>query len=112
MTTMSREYTREYARRWRAKNPEKVAVQYARSAAHRDLLRAAADGERARGCVDCGEKDLRVLDFDHVRGVKIDHIGRMVSGYCSVSTLYAEIDKCEVRCANCHRRITSERKAK
>ncbi len=28
-------------------------------------------------CVDCGQQDVHVLDFDHVRGEKSEHIARM-----------------------------------
>lgn len=54
-------------------------------------------------CVDCGQTDVRVLDFDHVRGKKSGNISRMVTNGYSWSTIEAEIAKCEVRCANCHR---------
>ncbi len=54
-------------------------------------------------CVDCGETDIRVLEFDHIKGKKSGDISRMMSIGCSWSTIKAEIAKCEVRCANCHR---------
>lgn len=60
-------------------------------------------------CVDCGEADIRMLDFDHVRGKKSDEISRMMNIGCSWPTIEAEIAKCEVRCASCHRIKTSER---
>ena len=56
----------------------------------------------AGGCVDCGNTDIRVLEFDHVRGTKIDGIARMVSNEVGFATLRAELAKCEVRCKNCH----------
>ena len=59
-------------------------------------------------CVDCGEDDPIVLQFDHVRGIKKDCIGRMVSGAYAWATISREIDKCEVRCANCHCRKTAK----
>jgi hypothetical protein len=61
-------------------------------------------------CVDCGETDLEVLDFDHVRGKKAAAIAEAVKrlGY-SLGRLQAEVALCEVRCANCHRRITRRR---
>lgn len=56
-------------------------------------------------CVDCGERDIDVLDFDHVRGVKLSGVCRLI-GNASWSTVEDEIRKCDVRCANCHRRKT------
>lgn len=54
-------------------------------------------------CIDCGHTDIRVLEFDHVRGNKLNNIAWMVGKGLSWSTIEAEIAKCEVRCANCHR---------
>ncbi len=60
-------------------------------------------------CVDCGKTDIRVLEFDHVRGKKSGNISRMVGEGFSWQMIDAEIAKCEVRCANCHRIKTYER---
>jgi hypothetical protein len=65
---------------------------------------------REHPCVDCGETDIVVLEFDHVRE-KIADISVYASGGRSWQRVKAEIDKCEVRCANCHRRKTRERSA-
>lgn len=59
-------------------------------------------------CVDCGEKDPVVLDFDHVRGMKDRAIGLLIRRGSSVKRLMDEIAKCEIRCANCHRRKTAK----
>jgi len=61
----------------------------------------------AHPCVDCGENDYRVLDFDHVRGTKVKDISRMIANKYAQTMIEAEIAKCEVRCANCHRRKTA-----
>jgi hypothetical protein len=61
-------------------------------------------------CVDCGESDLVVLDFDHVRGKKQASICTMIRNGFSISKLKEEIRKCDVRCANCHRRRTAKSK--
>lgn len=53
-------------------------------------------------CVDCGVTDPRVLEFDHVSGEKRLAISHMITGY-SLDSIKREIEKCEVRCANCHR---------
>lgn len=60
-------------------------------------------------CVDCGEKDPIVLEFDHVRDKLFDVSDIKRSAY-SLKTIEEEIKKCEVRCANCHRRITHKRR--
>lgn len=59
-------------------------------------------------CVDCGESDVVVLEFDHLRD-KVKDISRMCSDAWSVDAIKAEIDKCDVVCANCHRRRTASR---
>jgi hypothetical protein len=57
-------------------------------------------------CVDCAESDPVVLQFDHVRD-KADHISWLVGSGCSPLRLARELSKCEIRCANCHRRVTA-----
>lgn len=58
-------------------------------------------------CIDCGDSRWQVLDFDHVRGNKINNIADLVHAGVSIKKLEDEIAKCEVRCANCHRIKTS-----
>ena len=57
-------------------------------------------------CIDCGEKDPIVLDFDHIRD-KIAPVSSIVKNNFSQKKLAEEISKCVVRCANCHRRKTA-----
>ena len=60
-----------------------------------------------KSCVDCGEKDPVVLDFDHkTPSLKFKPVSKMMSGHYSWKSLESEIKKCEIRCANCHRRKT------
>jgi hypothetical protein len=60
-------------------------------------------------CIDCGEKDPIVLEFDHKDNVdKIDGVGNMVNAGYSWGVILEEIKKCDVRCANCHRRRTAK----
>ena len=61
-------------------------------------------------CVDCGETDPLVLEFDHVRGEKRGHMATLIRNGATIAKLQEEIDKCEVRCANCHRRKTVKEK--
>ena len=57
-------------------------------------------------CIDCGEDDVIVLTFDHVRGKKRCDVSCLITG--SWNSVEKEIKKCEVRCANCHMRRTSK----
>ena len=59
-------------------------------------------------CADCGEGDPVVLDFDHRdRSTKRMAVSSLLR-YTSWAALEAEIAKCDVRCANCHRRRTAQ----
>jgi len=57
-------------------------------------------------CVDCGEKNPMVLEFDHrERDGKVFELSEITRGH-SVAKMWAEVAKCDVRCANCHRKKT------
>ena len=58
-------------------------------------------------CSDCGEADPLVLEFDHL-GDKLFNVSAGIRDRSWPSAL-DEIDKCEVVCANCHRRRTALR---
>lgn len=94
---------------WYQENSKKVKTQTygsnkKRIAANRELV---WDHLSSNPCVDCGESDPIVLEFDHVRGVKIGNISEMTRD-SGTETLLEEIAKCDVRCANCHRRKTAK----
>ncbi len=61
-------------------------------------------------CVDCDEKDIIVLDFDHIDDNKTHNVCDLIYRGYSLKRIQEEIDKCDVRCANCHRRITHKRR--
>jgi hypothetical protein len=62
----------------------------------------------AHSCSDCGENDRIVLEFDHV-GDKRSEISTLVLRGVRVAEIEREIARCEVVCANCHRRRTAKR---
>lgn len=74
---------------------------------HRRHRQLTAVRERlGTGCIDCGSRDLVVLEFDHL-GPKHDSVMVMAwSGY-GLDRLRREMDECVVRCCNCHRRRTA-----
>jgi hypothetical protein len=60
-----------------------------------------------KGCAKCGyNAHPAALDFNHVRGEKKFNVSQDVK--VAKDKLLAEIDKCEVLCANCHRVHTYE----
>jgi hypothetical protein len=59
------------------------------------------------GCVDCGETDVVVLEFDHVTGIKEYNIATLIQRGSLIEKISHELEKCVVRCANCHRRKTA-----
>jgi hypothetical protein len=68
---------------------------------NRDILRAA----KAKPCADCGRSYPHyVMDLDHRRGKKVRACSRMHQ--TGARMLKAEIAKCDVVCANCHRERT------
>jgi hypothetical protein len=117
----------ETSRRYRQRNPERAkAVQAAYRARNIEKIRAydrqSQVRSRARrrawlddykvkaGCADCGyNAHPRALDFDHTGTDKAGDVGRMMHSRMAWPLILAEIAKCEVVCANCHRIRTYER---
>jgi hypothetical protein len=82
-----------------AKRRKRIAVQ------ERTTYLMSFLGERT--CSDCGESDPLVLEFDHL-GDKDFGIAKGLRDRTWQAVL-DEIAKCEVVCANCHRRRTAHR---
>ena len=59
--------------------------------------------QRFGECIDCGHKDIRVLEFDHVRGNKRKGVKDLCGKTASIKSIKEEIRKCDIRCCNCHR---------
>lgn len=75
-----------------------------RKARRIELKRVVWDYLSSHPCIDCRESDPVVLEFDHVAKNKEANVAVLVHDAVSVERLMEEIAKCEVRCANCHRR--------
>ena len=73
-------------------------------------VRAWIDELKSEPCTDCRQTfDPVCMDFDHL-GDKKFTIGKVLSTGISRQALEAEIAKCELVCANCHRLRTKYRK--
>ena len=58
---------------------------------------------KSKPCMDCKKKyPYYVMDFDHRTNKKFN-ISYMVNSRYSIENIQAEIDKCDLVCANCHR---------
>jgi hypothetical protein len=77
-----------------------------RRAANERNARMVLDRLSQAVCRDCAVADPLVLQFDH-RSAKSKDIGWLVSSGCRADLIAAELAKCDVRCANCHRRRTA-----
>jgi hypothetical protein len=104
-----RECNRAYQRDHYVANKEIYKVKAAawRRARRTELIENILSHLRSHPCVDCGEADPIVLHFDHVRGQKRDGVARLVRDQRPWCEVAAEIEKCDVRCANCHMRRTA-----
>lgn len=85
----------EYYRRWNKANSQRQG-QYVR-------------GRKSVPCLDCGiQYPPHVMQFDHrdpaTKKFNIAHYGR------SLEKIRAEIEKCDVVCANCHFERTHQRR--
>ena len=102
---------REASRRHYEKNRDRViakAKEYSKVA--RERIRAFITAHlKANPCVDCGEANTIVLEFDHIGDDKDFNLSDAARKGVSMKKLKDEIAKCEVRCANCHRKKTYER---
>jgi hypothetical protein len=96
--------------RWYQKNKAQhvTRVTKRRREVEADTVKAVLVYLESHPCVDCGEGNPIVLEFDHIRGRKLNSICNLISRGCCWKTIYMEIQKCEVRCCNCHRIKTAK----
>jgi hypothetical protein len=93
-------YRNDAAFRERHKEAVKRTRLCQREAARKVVIQA-----KSHGCVLCSESEPTCLDFHHVRGKKEFSLGDVMRGRYSVARIEAELAKCIVVCANCHRKI-------
>jgi hypothetical protein len=93
----SAEHYRKYGDQYRERAKIKTAL-------HVKMLDYLSD----KSCTQCGESDLRVLDFDHIDPTtKSFSIARGLTNCLEWEAIFMEIQKCRILCANCHRKHTA-----
>jgi len=108
-------------RNWKLQNPEEYRKSYTeynrrpevraranqRNAHAYQEKRAWLDAQKsARPCKDCNRFfPACCMDYDHLPGcIKAENLSKMVGKpECKIADMEAEITKCELVCANCHR---------
>jgi len=91
----------EGSARWRVAHPEKYREGWQRAEQNKKQILLDA---RKGGCKVCGETHPACLDFHHREpSEKEGHIGEFRR--FGIKRLLAEIAKCDVLCANCHRKF-------
>ena len=97
---------RDYSRHWYGLNTERaIAAAGKRNRERRRTAGAMVAAVRV-ACVDCGITNPRLLDFDHLWD-KRANVSYMVHAGMALGTISREVDKCAIRCANCHARKTA-----
>lgn len=99
-----RDYSKEHYRKNSVAHNQRRRVNTCRYAwRNRSLVREYLE---KHPCVDCGEANPLVLEFDHVTDNKLGDVSTMAGQGFRWKRIADEMAKCEVRCANCHRRKT------
>ena len=96
-------YSKNHYRKNRKKYIKKAHIR--NEIVRKDRIKFLTEYFKSHPCVDCGETNPIVLEFDHVRGIKSTEISNLI--YNNFDELQKEIEKCDVRCANCHRKKTA-----
>lgn len=109
-----KECCKEYRKNYSKKHYEKYKSEYiARAKIRNEKLKAERQKQIIeylldKSCEQCGESDIRVLDFDHKdpRDKKFN-ISKAINQGIEWELILKEIEKCQILCANCHRKRTS-----
>jgi hypothetical protein len=119
MPYVNRQAQKEAQQRWYARNKERIdnrRKEKREEINRRNRERIEEKRERIRrlkeesSCSDCDQQyPYYVMDYDHCRGSKIAGLARLVGAGVSWEFLAAEIAKCDLVCANCHREREHQR---
>lgn len=98
----------ERVKAWRLANPMKAKLVRKNWLAK---VKACIVSAKVGGCTRCGERDPACLDFHHIDPSKKSfNIGVQLGSY-SLKRVQNELLKCQVLCANCHRKLHAAERA-
>ena len=111
MAYKNKQDARDYGKKWYYENRERrIAGIYANNKRRKQAIQKnVLDYLRIHPCLDCGITNPIVLEFDHINDDKKDGIAQLIVRGFGWEVVKAEIAKCEVVCANCHRLRTAKR---
>jgi len=109
-STICNECQKEYKNKWYHSSIEnKERFKNTRIETKKKLKINMLNFLKGKKCVDCGEDDIVTFDFDHRDSkTKSYSISKMISDAFSWKKILEEIKKCDIRCANCHRKKTAK----
>jgi hypothetical protein len=103
-STMANGYPHSYCKPCKREYERKTNARRPRTRGVREFLRTLKESGE---CADCGGRfRYWQMDMDHVSEEKIGHLSVMANG--AREAVLAELPKCELVCANCHRDRTAK----
>ena len=110
MAYKSKEARNEYARKWYQNNAKKHCERVAatRDRRRQDCREWFQAYKSTLKCKLCPENHPATLDFHHRNGDKEFEVSNGVVQGQSKERILKEIEKCDILCSNCHRKLHSE----
>lgn len=99
---------RDHMREWRAANKDRDHKNWT------ELRRAKKqwlDTQKESGCSKCDEKDPACIDFHHRDPEQKEANLSVAIAHWSIERLKTEVAKCDLICANCHRKLHASERA-
>ena len=102
-------YMREYNKKWYKKNKKSHAKN---TKENKEKIKVAFYKYKSTlRCSVCSENNIACLVFHHREGEKKERdIAVIFANRCSMDTIKKEIKKCDILCANSHRKLHWEKK--
>lgn len=104
MKERDKELNRKYQKEWYVRNKKLQQDRNNRNKYQKKIW--LMEYKQSRECEVCGEQHVATLEFHHKNPKEKDAmISWMIAKNRSLDAIKAEIKKCKLVCANCHRKI-------